>query len=46
MMIWCYKILTNNGIILTKDSEYAEKKSKLGNLVFCRRQSNHYKYNH
>lgn len=44
MSVWTYKIRSNAGIIITKDPEYAERKSKLGNIVFCKRETNFYKY--
>ena len=45
MMVWTYKIKTDVGVIITKNVEYAEKKSRLGNIVFCKREKNMYKYN-
>ena len=44
MVIWKYKILTNAGVITTRNTEYAEKKSRLGYLVFCKGENNIYKY--
>ncbi len=44
MIIWTYKIKTNNGTILTQNSDFAEKRSKLGNIVFCKRESNKYRF--
>ncbi len=46
MLTWTYTILTDSGKIMTKNSEYAEKKSRLGNIVFCKRQSNYFKFNY
>ena len=46
MMVWKYKIILNSGIITTKNTELAEKKSKSGYLVYCKRESTIYKYNH
>ena len=46
MTIWIYKILSGAGTITTKNTEYAEKKSKLGCIVFCKRETNIYKLNH
>jgi len=46
MIVWKYKILTNSGLIITKDVEYAEKKRRLGCRIFCKRENNFYKYNH
>lgn len=45
MLIWKYVIQTNNGLIITKDVDFAEKKSRLGNTVFCKRESNLFRYN-
>jgi len=45
MVIWKYIIKTNNGQIITNNADYAEMKSKLGNVVFCKRESNIYKFN-
>ena len=44
-VFWRYTILTDIGIITTKNPDYAEKRSKLGNIVFCKREKNHYKFN-
>jgi hypothetical protein len=44
MMMWKYTILSDNGTIITRNPEYAEKRSKLGNIVFCKRETNIYKY--
>ncbi len=44
MIVWTYKIRSNAGTIITKDPEYAERKSKLGNIVFCKRETNFFKY--
>lgn len=46
MIKWKYKIIGNAGIITTRNTEFAEKKSKLGYVVFCKRESNIYKYNY
>jgi len=46
MMVWKYKILSEAGMIITQNLEYAEQKSKLGNIVFCKRENNVYKFNH
>ena len=46
MMTWRYKIRGANSTIITSNSEYAEQKSKLGYIVFCKRESNIYKFNH
>ena len=45
MMVWKYTIQTSNGVIVTRNSDYAEMKSKLGDIVFCKRESNVYKFN-
>jgi len=45
MTIWKYIIKTNNGMILTKDPFYAERHSKNGNIVFCKRETNLFKFN-
>jgi len=45
-MVWKYTIQTDAGtIITTRNTEYAEKRSKLGNIVFCKREKNIYKFN-
>jgi len=46
MIKWQYKIISNVGTILTSNTDFAEKKSKLGNIVFCKRMNNYYKFNH
>jgi len=46
MTIWKYIIKGDSGIIITKDHRYAEKKSKLGYIVFCKRDRNIYRFNH
>ncbi len=46
MIVWKFKILTNTGPIVTNNVEYAEEKSKLGYLIFCKRENNVYKFNH
>ena len=45
MIVWRYKIVTDIGIIITKNPEYAEKRSKLGNIVYCKREKNFYNFN-
>ena len=44
MIVWIYKIITDMGPIITKDAAYAEKRSKLGNTVFCKRETNIYRF--
>ena len=46
MIVWKYTIQSDVGPIITKNTEYAEKKSKLGCIIFCKRENNHYKFNH
>jgi len=46
MMAWRYKIQGANGTIITSSSEYAEQKSRLGYIVFCKRESNIYRFSH
>ena len=46
MIVWKYTIRTDAGTITTKDFKYAEKKSRLGYPVFCKRENNFYKFNH
>jgi len=46
MIVWKYKILTEAGPIITKNVEYAEQKRKKGYLIFCKGESNVYKYNY
>ncbi len=45
MMVWKYTIQTNAGTIITQNPDFAEMKSKLGNIVFCKRETNIYKFN-
>lgn len=40
MYIWKYKIIGNSGSIYTSNTLFAEEKSKLGKLVFCKRETN------
>jgi hypothetical protein len=44
MIVWKYRILTNAGPIITKNVEYAEKKSKNGYRIFCIGENNIFKY--
>ncbi len=44
MYIWKYKIISNSGPIYTSNTMFAEKKSKLGNLVFCKRENDFLKF--
>jgi len=46
MMVWKYKIIGSAGTIITRNTEIAERKSKSGYLVYCKRESNIYKYTH
>ena len=46
MTIWKYIIKGKAGTIVTKDYNYAEMKSKLGYIVFCKRENNIFKCNH
>ena len=46
MTIWKYIIKGNSGTIITKNHRYAEEKSNLGYIVFCKRENNIYKFNH
>ena len=46
MIVWRYTILSDAGEIITRNPDYAEKKSKLGYLVFCKRENNVYRFNH
>ena len=46
MMVWKYRIVGNSGILTTRNTDIAENKSKLGYIVYCKRESNIYKYNH
>ena len=45
MMVWKYKIQTDAGVIITQNTDYAEKRRKLGNIIFCKRENNIYKFN-
>ena len=44
MNVWNYIIHNSNNKIFTQNSEYAEKRSKQGNIVFCKRITNFYKH--
>ena len=46
MMVWKYIIKSDAGIIVTRNTDYAEKRSKLGNIVFCKRENNIYRFSH
>jgi len=46
MTIWRYTIEGKSGMIVTRNYKYAEEKSRLGYLVFCKRETNIYKFNH
>ena len=46
MIVWKYTILTDTGTIITKNPDIAERKSRSGYLVFCKRENNVYKYDH
>jgi len=45
MNMWKYKIQSKSVTIITQNPDYAEMKSKLGNIVYCKREKNIYKYN-
>jgi len=45
MIVWKYKIQTDSGYIFTQNTSFAEQKSRLGNIVFCKREKNVYKFN-
>jgi hypothetical protein len=45
MKNWIYKIQGLDKVIITKNVEFAEQKSKLGYIVFCKRESNIFKFN-
>ncbi|MEF8878965.1 MAG: hypothetical protein V5A64_01065 [Candidatus Thermoplasmatota archaeon] len=44
MDVWKYTIIGNNGTIFTSNHDYAEKKSRLGSIVFCKRETNIYRH--
>ena len=46
MVSWTYIIKGGAGTIITGDPFYAEMKSKLGYIVFCKRENNIYKSHH
>jgi hypothetical protein len=46
MITWIYIIKNFEGKIITKNCDFAERKSKLGYFVFCKRAKNLYKYHH
>lgn len=45
MFFWKYKIVSDAGVITTQNQDYAEEKSKMGKIVFCKRESNIYRFN-
>jgi hypothetical protein len=44
MIVWTYTIQSTHGKTITQNPIYAEKRSKLGDLVFCKRETNFFKY--
>jgi hypothetical protein len=44
MFVWIFTIQSSNGKIITKNPVYAEKRSKLGDIIFCKRETNFFKY--
>ncbi|MFO8078439.1 MAG: hypothetical protein R6U21_07355 [Thermoplasmatota archaeon] len=44
MITWTYRIQAMNGCILTKNAAYAERKSRHGYRVFCKRDSSINRY--
>jgi len=44
MMTWKYIIQTENGKIITMDPFYAEWQSRRGRIVFCKRESNFFRF--
>jgi len=46
MIVWKYIIQTNAGTIITKNTDFAEMKSKLGCRIFCKGENNVYKFPH
>ena len=44
LITWKYKIQGDACTIITRNPEYAEQKSKLGYIVFCKRETNIYKF--
>ena len=45
MIVWKYIIKSPVSTINTKNSHYAEEKSRLGYIVYCRREKNMVKVN-
>ena len=45
MMTWIYTIKAGASTIITGDPFYAERKSKTGYIVFCKRKNNVYSQN-
>ncbi len=45
MIVWMFTIVGPGRRIVTQNSSYAEKRSKLGDIVFCKRETNMYKHN-
>jgi len=43
MFVWTFTIQSRNGKTMTQNPLYAEKRSKLGDIVFCKRESNIYR---
>ena len=44
MIVWMFTIIGSGGRIVTQNSNYAEKRSKLGDIVFCKRFTNKYRF--
>lgn len=44
MNVWKFTIQSTNGKIITQNPAYAEKRSKLGDIVYCKRETNLFKY--
>jgi hypothetical protein len=44
MIVWKYTIYGDAGTIITRDPDFAEMKSRLGNIVFCKRETNVYSF--
>ena len=45
MSTWIFIIKYAGGTIITKNQKYADKKRKLGCIVFCKCENNIYKFN-
>jgi len=46
MNSWIYRIIGKTVVITTKNTDFAEKKSKLGYIIYCKKETKKYRYFH